>query len=510
MKFERFAMKKFFCLLFALTTLFSLAAQVDRQELESFDYGGVEFRNYEGPHQKIDTIDQIRGIGLVLTSRGDGIRSRYFDKYEILHLVDPEAVGLLNADVFILSETAGVDHIDNIRRILSAYLEEAYGYSRTDSDLLARFVTYYNAVYRQNLTYFTGKYTSMVLEVLTADKVGLSTRYEEWPGRTQIVIPLTGREGAPALDTDALTEKDVIESLRQEDDRSLDERKEMTELKEKEIQTEEKAIEEERQALEQRETEVAREERDIAEEDRRITEAEEEGTLTPDEAEEARQGLEERRDEAAKEADEIQQAAEDLEEREAVQEDRLEQIREEREQIAQDTRELQTPGAGPAAAEPVGVPFLTYRMDGGERLGRLVLVNSETGSTLTRSTLDNIHTPGFLPHEGGYLVIAGEDSGNRMVSLVLLDSKKLTVTASGDTRVSRYATVYPHQGSLYTVVDNQGRWVPGRFDKDLKLTGILDRDAAEYSYFGFDGGKILFQDGRGGIVSVPLTEFAGP
>jgi len=503
-------MKKFFCLIFAFISLYGLAGQVDRQELESFDYGGVEFRNYEGPHQKIDTIDQIRGIGLALTSRAEGGRSRYFDKYEILHLVDPDAAGLLNADVFILSDTAGVDHVDNIRRILSAYLEGAYGYSRTDSELLARFVTYYNAVYRQNLDYFSRKYTPLVLGVLTADKVGLSTRYEEWPGKTQIVIPLTGREGAPALDTDILTERDVIESLRQEDDRSLDERKEMTELKEREIQEEEKAIVEERRALEQRETEIAREEREIAGEERRITEAEEEGTITPDEAAEARRELEERRDTVEKEAEEAAQATEELAEREAAQEERLEQIREEREQIAQDTRELQQPGAAPAAAGPAGVPFLTFRMEGGQRLGRLVLVNSETGATLTRSTLDSIHTPGFLPHNGGYLVIAGEDSGNRMVGLVLLDPKNLTVTASGDSRVSRYATVYPHQGSLYTVVDNQGRWVPGRFDRDLKLTGILDREAAEYSYFGFDGGKILFQDQRGGVVSLPLSGFVSP
>ncbi len=503
-------MRKIFCLIIAFTALFGLFGQVDRQELESFDYGGVEFRNYEGPHQKVDTIDQIRGIGFALTNREEGGRSRYFDKYQILHLVDPDAEGLLNADVFILSASAGVDHIDNIRRILSSYLEGAYGYSRTDSELLARFVTYYNAVYRQNFDYFSGKYTPLVLGVLTAGKVGLSTRYEEWPGNTQIVIPLTGREGAPALETDTLTERDVIESLRQEEDRSLDERKEMTELKEREIQAEEKAIEEDRQAVDQREKELAAEERTIAEEERRLDQAEEEGSLTSDEAEEARQELEERREEVSEEVREVQEAQEEITAREEAQEDRLEQIREEREQIAQDTRELQQPGAGAAAAPPAGIPFLTFRMDNGQRLGRLVLVNSESGDTLTRSTLDSIHTPGFLTHDGGYLVIAGEDSGNRIVGLVLLDAKTLTVTGSGDRRVSRYATVYPYQGSLYTVVDHQGRWVPGRFDKDLKLTGLIDQEAAEYSYFGFDDGKILFQNARGAVVSLPLSDFRSP
>ena len=84
-----------------------------------------------------------------------------------------------------------MDHIDNLRRIIAAYLESAYGYSRQDSQTLAVFVTVYNAVYRGKLDVFKQKYKTVVTKNLTANKAGLALNYAEWPGKTQIVIPLS-------------------------------------------------------------------------------------------------------------------------------------------------------------------------------------------------------------------------------------------------------------------------------------------------------------------------------
>ena len=254
-------MKKIVFISFGMAAALFLWGQVDRPELNSVDFSAVDFRNYEGPHQKIDSIAEIRGIGFSLARRDEGGEGRYFSKYRLLHLVDSQNTGLLDADVLILEAGAGVDHIDNLRRILAAYLEDAYEYSPEEAEVFSRFITYYNAVYRGRKDVISEKYTPLVNQFLTPERIGLSTRYEEWPGKSQILIPLTGRKG-DALETDTLTDSEVVESLRERDDRGVDERKEITELKEKEIQEEERAIEEDRRALENREEalKVAREE----------------------------------------------------------------------------------------------------------------------------------------------------------------------------------------------------------------------------------------------------------
>ena len=44
----------------------------------------------------------------------------------------------------------------NIIRMVSGYLQAAYSYSPADAQVLARFVVYYNAVFRGNLAYLGG------------------------------------------------------------------------------------------------------------------------------------------------------------------------------------------------------------------------------------------------------------------------------------------------------------------------------------------------------------------
>ena len=97
-----------------------------------------------------------------------------------------------------------------------------------------------------------------------------------------------------------------------------------------------------------------------------------------------------------------------------------------------------------------------------------------------------------------------------MVSLVLLDRENLQVVKTAEVKVSKDGGVFFHGDAIYTVVEREGRWVPGRFDKNLVLTGILDEEVAEYSFFGFDGGRILYQNGRGQVGSAGLSDFSLP
>ena len=152
-----------------------------------------------------------------------------------MHLISEDTDGL-DADVFIIGPNAAVDHIRNLRAIISAYLESAYQYSREDSDTLATFITVYNAVYRQNINNFIEKYKESVYSVLDSDIVGLSTDYADWPGNTQIVIPLTGREAGSlsAIDTSVISDQQVVDNIREESDMGVDVRTDMANLKDRE------------------------------------------------------------------------------------------------------------------------------------------------------------------------------------------------------------------------------------------------------------------------------------
>ena len=181
---------------------FPAFAQVDRDELK--DLPPVVFINYEGPHARVDTREEIRQIGVVLgrqiTEREKGLaptlaamnqeqKRTYTYKFEVgglnryfvIHCVSGAENDKLDADVFGLGVDTGVDHVRNLRVIIQGYLQEAYQYSASDALLLAEYITVYNAVYRGNWDYFQSRYKSQVISNLTREKAGLSIRYDEWP-----------------------------------------------------------------------------------------------------------------------------------------------------------------------------------------------------------------------------------------------------------------------------------------------------------------------------------------
>ena len=234
--------RKSFCAAFALfAALSSSALEVDRPEIESAgNSDAVVFKNYAGPHTVINSVEQIRaigsGVGEAIATNVDtfataGTQNRYY----AIHAVGPQEEGKLDADIFIIGSDATVDHVANVRRIISAYLSSVYGYSRSDADVLATFVTVYNAVYRGNIGYFGGKYKSVVMSNISADKVGIDLNYENWPGQTQLVIPLYNvRGGLSAVDTSEISDQNVIRQMQDDDDKNLDARKGMVDIKERE------------------------------------------------------------------------------------------------------------------------------------------------------------------------------------------------------------------------------------------------------------------------------------
>lgn len=482
-----------------------LFGQVDREELDSIDYAGVEFQNYEGPHDRIDSLEAIRQVGVGLSGATGG-EGRYFNKYRILHLVDPDGGDLLNADILYLLPNAEVDHIDNLRWIIAGYLEATYGYTREESLLLARFATFYNAVFRGRLDYFLDGYTPLIRGELSEAKVGLSTLYSEWPGNSEIVIPLTGGSGGVVPSSDALTDEEVVESLRELPGLGLDDRKEISEFKEQEIRREERIIDRERAELEERSQELESAREELQERDEAIATAQESGEITPEEAEAERARLAAEEADIAESEEQIAEEEAELSLREKEQQDRLEQLKQERAQIAEDEKTRNETEAS-ATEITIGVPFITYTEQGGERLGRMVFVEKNSGQVISRSPLGSIRAISLEMIDDNYLVIAGDNEGNRIISLISLDGDSLLPVARGTTEVSGNSGIFIQDDLIYTVIKSGERWIPGVFDRSLQLQGTLDREVAEYSFFSLTEDRIIFQEPDGGIGSESISEF---
>ncbi|MBQ6566877.1 MAG: hypothetical protein IJL80_07455, partial [Treponema sp.] len=228
----------------SLTAMFSAAALgVDENEIRvTGDVGTIQFENYTGPHTVIETADAITEIGRGLGRQVSRSVSREgtFNpngKYSIIHAVDENETGKFDADILILGANAGVDHIRNLRRIIAGYLSSAYGYSSRDADTIATFVTVYNAVYRNKLEIFQDRYKKVVTKNLTREKCGLSTKWSDWPGNTQIVIPLRDLNGGlSTVDTSVISDRNVVDNMREKDDKGVDARQNMVDIKEREAE----------------------------------------------------------------------------------------------------------------------------------------------------------------------------------------------------------------------------------------------------------------------------------
>lgn len=509
-------MKRLFLLLGILVSIVSLGAvEIVETELEKVSGEAIEFFNYEGPHEKIETDRQIRGIGAGLSDSirngVEGAVSRsgaFFDKYRILHIVAPAEEAGLNADIFIIEADAQVDHIDNIRRIISGYIQSFYSISQARADALSVFITYYNAIYRGDMEYLRGVYNQRVLKELDAEKVGMSRRYTEWPGQSQIIIPLTELAGEPALSAETLGGDDkVVEELRKQEDRGVEERKEVVELREEQLEEEKKQLEEEREKIQEREEAVTEEKEEEAASaqdtplEGEVT-ADEEATATEEEVSVEKEEIAEKEQELAEREEKI------AEERESIAEDQKEIIaKEEAEKRTQEEERIAEEEQPEAAARESSVesPFLMVDERNGSFFGTLVLVNEE-GLISQRSTINTIRSRNFPLYQDTLYAIAGEDNPPRTVRLIALNSDTLEMVDESEVDLFSGSSLFLLDTSLYAVVNEDGEYYLGRFSLDLDLEARSQVEVARYTALMFLEDTILVQSPNGEIFKLDTED----
>ncbi|MCL2210626.1 MAG: hypothetical protein FWB95_01755 [Treponema sp.] len=479
-------------------------AQVNRDELQ--DLPPVVFINYEGPHARLDTREEIRQIGVVmgnviserergnastLAAMSEEQKKTYSYKFEagavnryyVIHCVSGPEGNKIDADIMGLGVDTSVDHIRNLRVIIQGYLQAAYSYSERDAALLAEYITIYNAVYRGNWDYFGERYKNQVMSNLTSDKVGLSIRYDEWPGRTLIVIPL-GRGGLSSIDTSTISDSRVIEEMRKEDDQGIPQRQGMVNLMEREAAQAERQAQRESQEIRQEERQIASERQQVAQERQRAEEsgdanAQAQAAKKEDELNKREEALDQRREEAQK----LQEFAEQ----------KSDEAQAQRQEIARDQQAA-------IAQEPAGGVFgISIEKTTPTYMGRLIRFNPADGKEIRRSPLNSVHTRTVTIIGGRILAIAGENTGQGAVRLIELNQTSLEMARQGADDILAGSLLWVNGNDLYAITTDLStkECYLGRFNTNLELQAKSTVKVHTGASVTIQQGKLLTQNTDG-------------
>ena len=441
------------------------ALDVNKDELQSAQSDAVQFENYGGPHAVIESADAIMGIGSNLGRQvaqdvENPLSVEPYSKYSVYHVVGGLEEQGLDADILFLNQNAGVDHINNLRRIVTGFLMEAYGYSREDSETLAVFITVYNAVYRGQLAAFSSKYKSAVLTYLTEEAVGLSTNWEEWAGKTQLVIPLGAiSAGEASVETSEISDDKVIEALRAEDDKSVETREKLAEIKEKESENaSEKAKSAQKEA-----------------------------------AQEKKEGKKVEAAESAKTANEQQKLADR----------KNEEVKAEREQIAKDKEEVKKSEAEKSAESKKYLTSL-FIADEKNKLYSLMTVNPENGEVVKKSPLKQIREKAIYPVSEGFIALCGVKDKKSAIKLCIVDSESLEIIRQSEENLSENSSLVEHGDLFYVIIEEGGKNYLAAFDKNLTLKNKSDVAINGASPLNIFSEGILVTDVKGNPVLLKL------
>lgn len=476
-----------------LLTLPVSALEVNENELKSTGNADtIVFVNYTGPHAKIDSLESIKKLGSDLgavVAENPSARTVAGEtaRYSVIHAVDPNEKDKLDADIILIGKNASVDHINNLRHIIASYLSAAYGYSQQDAQTVAVFVTVYNAVYRNDLTTFQNKYKKVVTDNLSADSCGLSVNYKDWPGSSQILIPLFDVNGGlSTVDTSVISDSQVVKNMQEDDGKNIESRKNMVDIKEREAEQaaekaqeaqktaveEQKKLDEEKAKTEELKTEAeeaqaqAEEAKKTAEENPDDEQAQAEAEEKQAEAEEKQQAYEEQQTVEQEQQAAAEEAKQTASEQQAVADKKNAEAQEERKVIAQDQQEvIQKEIADAAAPSAYGIELT----DEASMLSGMIKINTDNGQIIKSSPVTYIRNRTLFQAGENFIAIAGENSGNGAIKLVLLSPDTMEISAESNETVAENSVLVQDGSDYYCVIQDGSSWVLAKYDQNLSL-----------------------------------------
>jgi len=511
--------KGFTALLLLLAGMLAYGLQVDKDELNKGQGSNIIFTNYVGPHSKIDSLDEIFGIGRALGRNvGDTTAEfTYAGRYRVIHAIGAADSALLDADIFVIEASAEVDDVINIMRAVAGYLQAAYAYSQADAMVLARFVVYYNAVFRGDMKYLGSVYKGVVMGYLAADNAGIGTKYTDWPGKTRMVIPLSGgaqKGNLNAVGAGQLAAPKVIENLQSQPGKALPERKDLTELQQKGIEQGQQQVAGQQEKIQQEKQQLQTQTQALEQSKQAAAQAQA-AASAPGATAEQKQAAATAQAEVQKQEQAVQgqqQAVQKQEQAVAAQQQQLDTsqkaVQQQRANIAADEQALiqqkqQQAAQPPAVVQPAApgqVLFIYAVAESPEHFGKLVLIDRVSGKLLTKSDLNSVRGRMYVTVGGSLVVAAGRPDRNGAVRLVTLDPATLVVRQEGKDNLVPTTYLAASDPSVYAILDSgQGAYL-GRFDAGAVLQAQSERKVDASTDIVVSGTEVYVQDDAGNIL----------
>ncbi|MCB1176456.1 MAG: hypothetical protein KDK36_02650 [Leptospiraceae bacterium] len=436
----------------------------------------VKFINRTNSRATRSSIQENLETGRKLSQKveSDPENSQYYKGFTSKRLPSTQEEKL-GADVITLNDNSEFGHINSIRRVLTSYIENSFEYSRDDASTIALFVIYYNAIHRNEKSYFLTKYDPAIGEVLDVKNTGLPISYRNWAD-SQIVLPLQFNESrqkqdiildeleveVKKLENKKIPEKEKekfeeIVELRKKEDKEIAASKEIlkkedpikktTTKKEMkpEVKTTSKTItkkEPEKRKIETKKTETVKKDTTRKE----VKNVEKTASLPK---EETRKVETKKEKELSNKVNELTKKNEELKKKEKDREEKSENV--------------------------VGEKVLFLRLvkyeDDGHYTNELWVLDASNEETLYKSPYSNICGKEFHPIKEG-IVVLGFD-GNRPVErvhrLVLLDNDKLIQKKVTKEEIFWRSHIVYRDGKIYAFEKHNGEVYLSRFNGDLSL-----------------------------------------
>jgi hypothetical protein len=432
--------------------------------------------------------------------------------------VGPADGAKFDADIFVIEPGGEVDDVLNIMRMVSGYLQAAYSYSAADAMVLARFVVYYNAVFRGNMTYLGGVYKTVVMNNVTADNVGIATKYTDWPGRTRMLIPLTvsaSKGSLGAVGASQLAAPPVIENLQGQPGKALPERKDLTELQQKAVEQGQAQVQQQQQQLQQDQQKLA-EQNAALDQAKQAADQANQAAAAPGATDQQKQAatqantaVTQQEQAVAQQGQKVQQDQQSVAQGQAQVAAGQEAVQQQRASIAADTQALiqqqpaqanaQTTTAGTTAA-PGQLLFIYAVAASPEKLGKLVLIDRVSGKLLSQSDLNTVRGRTYATVGTSLVVIAGSTGGTAAVRLVSVDAATLAVQQQGKDNIAPTSYLASSDAAVYAVIATAKGSFLGRFDGTLALQAQSDRAVDASTYIVVSGTEVFVQDSAGNIL----------
>ncbi|MCB1173401.1 MAG: hypothetical protein KDK39_07550 [Leptospiraceae bacterium] len=451
----------------------------------------------------------------------------------IKRVFDKEQKGM-GADIISLDPKSTFGHINRVQRVLTGYLMQVFNYKQDQAAVLSRFVLYYNATHRQNMDKVKGSYSAAVAASVDPAKVGIDTKWQNWAGQTQILLPLTKNLARPDdtdLDKKEVTDnenatnedkediKKIIEETRTEDKKEIDKKIEEAEKKTEEInkkiqelqkdpeanKEEIKKAEEEKKQVEEDKKDLENQKEDIKKEEEQAKK-EENATNTTDTGKTDEGATDTgKTDEGSNTAtdtgktDEGSTDSGNTSDTGKTDENKTDSTTDtgKTDETATDTKKEPLDEKNEISENVVENKILFMRVlkyeSGGHYNNELWWIETNKDDALSRSPYNNICSKSFLAiPDAGVLVIGynGQAHNDEEHHLVMLDKDKLEKKSESKENIHWRSPLEFRDGKIWAIIIDGGKHYIGRFNPDLTLEAKATEDINPYSDITFTKEKL--------------------